>query len=530
MQEYKNLSIEEKRELKDLLLLKDIARCENNTQYFINNYLYTFNPKEEPYHYRFELFPFQHNLVNDIKKAIESGDDVFVEKCREMGATYTLLAVFLWYWRFVPGSNFLIGSRKEDYVDNRRGGTGEISNKEESLFGKLEYFLKRLPAPMLPKKFNIDKHMNYMSLVNPENGNVIGGESSNPNFSRGGRQKAILLDEFAFWDSASAVWGATADTTNCRIILTTPGIAPSKARNLRFGRDGEDIKVITLTYNLDPRKDDEWLDRQRARRSEEDFAREIMINWEGSVEGRVYPEIMDAEVGDFPYDPAWGLYFSWDFGLDGTAITVAQLNPRNGKIRIIDAYENSNKPVHFYFPLVGKPIDSMFEYKSEDLDAIESFKKYKKAIHYGDPDVSKRAYQSKDVSSTRKILSEVGVYVQTKPEANKFHNRRERTKVWLQRGIEINKGIRTDQWLENIKYSRYPQRTETSQSTSEITLPIHDYTSHTRTTLEYLCVNLEAPKEFVPEKVDPQDKIRERVFGTKNGRNARIDDVLGSMY
>lgn len=509
--------------------MKELSVCENDPQYFISNFLYTFNPKEEPYHFRFELFPFQYNLVTTMRKAIDNGEDIFVEKCREMGATYTLLALIFWYWRFVPGSNFLVGSRKEDYVDNRRGGSSDLSNKEESLFGKLEYFINRLPKELLPNGFNIEKHMNYMSLINPENGNVIGGESSNPNFSRGGRQKAILLDEFAFWENATAVWGATADTTKCRIVLTTPGIGPSKARNLRFGRDGEQIHVETLTYELDPRKDEDWLEAERSRRSEEDFAREIMINWEGSVEGRVYPEILDAEVGDFPYDPAWPIFFSWDLGLDGTSITVAQLNKRNGKIRIIDAYENVNKPIQFYLPLAGHPIDSTFTYENDDLAAINDFRNYKKAIHYGDPDVSKRSFQSKDISSTRQIMADAGIYVQTKPEANKFVNRRERTKLWLQKGIEVNDTDRCDAWLENIKYARYPQRTETSQATSEISLPIHDYTSHARTSLEYLCVNINAPKEFVPEKVDPQAKIRERVFNPGRSR-VHVDDVLGADY
>jgi hypothetical protein len=55
-----------------------------------------------------------------------------MEKSREMGATYVSLGVILWYWRFVPGSNFLLGSRKQDYVDNTAGASSELSNKEES--------------------------------------------------------------------------------------------------------------------------------------------------------------------------------------------------------------------------------------------------------------------------------------------------------------------------------------------------------------------------------------------------------------
>ncbi len=440
--------------------------------------------------------------------AIENGHDIFLEKCREMGATYTVLAVLFWFWRFVPGSNFLVGSRKEDYVDNTKGDSEELSNKEESLFGKLEYFINRMDAVARPAGFIQKKHLNYMSLMNPENGNSISGESSNPNFSRGARQKAIMLDEFAFWDNDSAVWGATADTTSCRIVLTTPGIRPSKAKRLRQGKDGEKIKVITLGHNLDPRKTDEWLEYEKGRRSAEDFAREIMINWEGSIEGRVYPEIKMAKVGKFPYDPAWGLYFSWDFGLDGTAVGAWQINPTNGKLRLVDCYQNADHPIQFFFPLVGEDMDSMYVYTDEDLDAFLDFAIFKKPVHYGDPDVAKRSYQSKDAKSTTRVLSDVGVYVQTKPESNDFATRRERTKVWLQRGIEVNETPRTTQWLECIQYARYPQRDEQSQSTGPIRLPIHDWTSHHRTALEYLCVNLEMPERLTYAPVNPQEVIR----------------------
>jgi len=500
-----------------------LLKASKDPIYFTNNFLWTFNPKKEPYHYEFHLFPFQYDLVHDIRKAIENGDDLFIEKCREMGATYTVLAVFFWFWRFIDGSNFLVGSRKEDYVDNTKGNSDDLSNKEESLFGKLEYFINHLDPIALPDRFVQNKHLNYMSLLNSENGNVISGESSNPNFSRGGRQKAIMLDEFAFWDNDSAVWGATADTTECRIVLTTPGSRPSKAKRLRFGQDGEVIKVITLNHELDPRKTEEWLQSERERRSAEDFAREIMINWEGSIEGRVYSEIRLAEFGHFPYDPAWGLYFFEDYGLDGTAIQAWQLNPLNGKLRLVDSYMSIDHPIQFFFPFFGQPIDSVYDYDDDDLEAIDAFKNFKKPIHYGDPDVAKRSYQSKNAHSTRRALTDAGVYVQTKPESNDFATRREKTKVWLQRGFEVNDTKRNAYWMEAIKNARYPQRDENSQSTGPIRLPIHDWTSHHRTALEYGCVNLEAPAQFTFKPLTAQEKIAKQL-----GKDEEyIDETLG---
>lgn len=474
--------------------------------YFIDTFCYIFNPKQKPFNIRFKLFPFQKRLVRDLVFAIRNGEDLFVEKTREMGVSYTILATFMWFWLSEPASNFLIGSRKEDYVDNRRGGT--TGNKEESLFGKLDYMLSRLPPYILPEGFDREHHFTYMSLVNPQNGNAISGESSNPNFSRGGRMKAIFLDEFAFWAEQGAVWGATADTTNCRIIATTPGIVPGKAKRLRFGKDGEKIKVISILYNEDPRKDRAWIEDQKQRRSSEDFSREVMINWETSVTGRVYPEIESAVFGEFPFLVNQQLYCSWDFGLDGTSVSFWQQNPANGKWRVVDAYEKADQPIQFFFPFFGLPIDSKFQYTDDDLKAITQLALYPRAIHFGDPDVNKRSILTG--TSTRTELEKAKVYVQSIPK-NDFYIRREKTKVYLQRGIEINQGVRTEFFLDAIKSSRYPAREESSQATTPISLPVHDWTSHSRTSMEYFFVNIDIFQDIKREAPAWANKFKNQV-------------------
>lgn len=476
---------------KEMKKLQDTFRemkkkAQDDPVYFFDTFLYTFDPKNKPYHLRFKTFPFQKRLIRDLVIHINNGEDLFIEKCREMGATYTVLGVFIWMWLWRPASNFLLGSRKEDYVDNRRGGL--TGNKEESLFGKIDYMIQRLPGFILPENWNASKYFNFMSLVNPENGNVISGESSNQNFSRGGRQTAIMLDEFAFWDNDNAAWGSTADTTKCRIILTTPGIRPCKAKNIRYGKDGEKIKVITLSYNLDPRKTPKWLKGQKERRSKEDFNREIMINWELSTAGRVYPEIDNAVIGDYPFISGAVLYISWDFGLDGTGILLWQMNEKNGKPRLIDSYFNQDRPVQFYFPLFGKPMESMFTYSDEDLEAIQEISQYPQGIHFGDPDVEKRAYQDASALSTRSVMAEAGLYIQSVP-AYSWIVRRDTTKVYLQKGIEIRKTRRNDFALECFKADRYKSREKGAEFT---TAPqrVHGVESHMATSMEYFFVNI----------------------------------------
>lgn len=490
--------------IKQAKILKLDRECADDVHLFFRTFLFTFDPKRPPHHFPFNPFPFQDDLIDEVCAAIDNGYDLFVDKTREMGATYTILGALIWYWKYKDAANFLIGSRKEDIVDNvGRVVAGEASNKEESLFGKIDYMLERIPIIAQPTGYQPLRHRSYMSLRNPELGNVIAGESSNPNFSRGGRQKAILLDEFAFWDNDDAAWGATADTTNCRIVLTTPGLRPNtKAKRLRFGKDGEHIKVISLPYHLDPRKDEKWLAEQRKRRSTDDFAREIMINWEGSTAGVVYPEAKHRQLGSYPYEPQWGLYAAWDFGLDGLALQMWQYNPNNGRMRLVDAIMNENVPIQWFFPFLACPIDSSFNYNEDQLKAIERFKIFNKAIHFGDPDVKKRSVSSKTLSSVALELADEidgpGVYVQTAPEANEFAARREKTKVMLQTGIEVNDTPGTQVWMDAMDQARYPKREPTSQATTPIVLPIHDWTSHHRTATEYLAVNFEPPTEEEP--------------------------------
>lgn len=490
----------------------DVESSAKACAYWISRFCWTFDPKREPYHFRFRLFPFQEDLVRTMVNAIMSGEDIMVDKTREMGATYTITCVFLWFWIHSPGSNFLVGSRKEAFVDATKAMKGEeLSNKEESLFGKMEYVLGRMEPVALPKGFDLSRHKTSMSLVNPENGNVISGESSNENFSRGGRQKAILLDEFAFWDNDVGAWGATADTTDCRIVLTTPGTRPSKAKKLRFGDDGETIKVVTLPYWLDPRKDQAWLDRQRARRSSEDFAREIMIDWMGSLTGVVYPEMAKHRLGTYPYDPRWPLWCSWDFGLDGTSMIWIQENPNSGRTRIVDYYENADRTIDFYFPMAGRPMvmRNADLYAVDDMRAIRELKPLSKAIHFGDPDVAKRSLISG--SRTREELSRVGIEVTTNPGANDFPTRREQSKIVLQQGIDVNDNPRTRRWISCMENARYPERSDNSQAVTAVRLPIHNWTSHGRTAFEYWCVNRRIGSGGdgkVLKKKDPLDEVR----------------------
>lgn len=66
--------------------------------------------------------------------------------------------------------------------------------------------------------------------------------------------------------------------------------------------------------------------------------------------------------------------------------------------------------------------------------------------------------------------------------------------------------MRIDKKAETVLLSMtnamYPQRKEGSQATNPILKPIHDWTSHTRTAVEYFCLWLNDWEKQVPIKQD----------------------------
>ena len=392
-----------------------------------------------------------------------------------MGATWVTLGWLVHHWLFDDAFQALIGSRKEDLVDN-----GEM----DSLFGRIAYIVGRLPAWMLPTGYNHDKHRKYMTLINPASGNAMVGESANQNFARQGRYSVIMLDEFAFWEWARAVWTGTADA-GMRVPLSTPN-GGNFFKELRFsGR----IAVYTLHWRTHPHKGDAWYKIEQGRRTPEDIAQELDISYDKSVQGRVYTEWDLVPKGEFPYVPSWPLYVSWDFGLaDNTALIWWARNPATGMWRIVDCYSATGRTIDFYAPFCsGRMLSGLpYGYSEADIAKIEAHACWPAAVHFGDP----AGKQRNQISGTSVIdeLRKHSIHVNTRPDLNTFEARHHKAKLFLRNveGVHIGECVALDDAMTN---ARFPTRNETSQSTAPVSLPIHDWTSHFRTAVEYFAVN-----------------------------------------
>jgi len=506
-------------ELSELLSESERRKAKKDCVFFVSNFLKTFDPRPDviPHDIDFVLYDFQVSTVSDIVNDIFNGGDLFIEKSRDMGVSWIVLSILLWCWLYVDGFQALVGSRKEDYVDN-----GQM----DSLFGKLDYLLRTIKdRQLLPPKLDITKHRTYMKLVNPDNGNTILGESSNKNFSRAGRYSIVFFDEFGFWPDARRSWQAAGDATKCRLAVTTPPDEPSFAKTLRFS---DKIKILTLHWRLHPKKDQSWYEYEKTRRSEEEVLHELDISWEYSSVGKPYPEIKSVSIGQYGYDATLPLYISLDVGLDAVAIGYYQPVRNSNYITLIDSYENYDKIIDWYAPMFGKPIDSQFEYTDSDIEFINRVKLWQGGIFFGDPSGKQRHVES-NVSPYEILRKQFNIIVQTNDIENDWSSRKEATKRLLSH-FRINDTPNNKWFVDCVSSARYPKRdAETSQSTAPISKPVHDWTSHNRTQLEFFAVNYnsetnDAPDSYVSQPYKAFKRSTLAISGLEAGN--MIDSIL----
>lgn len=459
-----------------------LKKCIENPIFWINNFAYTFDPRESNRNLPFILWDRQTEYILWIEKLLRDQDDGVVEKSRDTGVSYCSIAIIVYHWLFSE-FNALIGSRVADKVDKY--------GDPDSLFWKIDYILEHLPPWMLPEGFKKDRDRTYMRLSRPDNENVIVGESSNPNFGRAGRYNITLFDELAFWNDSRASWESSGSSTPTRLGVSTPPQSGTASFFYKLRQSGK-VKVFSFHYKDDPRRDEAWEQRQRERQSAEEFERERNISYAGSTEGKVYAsQFILIPRGKCKYNPMLPLYVSWDFGLDGVAIQWWQWDMSIDKWYKIDSYYNTGKGIEFYVPFITGQIltEKEFKYTAKELEMIRVHANWKGATHFGDPDVRKKSIQTADTRSTKSVLEKYGIFVNCKEWNGRTHYDMRQKAIMFMRKIGL---IDEDDefFTESMMQSSYPQRSENSQSTSPITSPIHNIYSHHRSCFEYMADNL----------------------------------------
>lgn len=216
--------------------------CSKDILFFINTFCYQFNPQNKGEEVGpFITWDFQDEAILELISAIEEGEDLRIEKSREMGATWICLLVMLWYCLFHHWKKFLLISRDEDSVDR--------VDDPDSLFWKLTFAVQWLPNFM---KMGVSKKKMGMkfALTNC----TINGEAATGKAGVGGRATAAFLDEFSQNPNAAEVWARTADTTSCRIVNFTHVGQDTMAYTLCYDEQYEGMRSILMHWSQHPEK------------------------------------------------------------------------------------------------------------------------------------------------------------------------------------------------------------------------------------------------------------------------------------
>lgn len=221
----------------------------------------------------FITWPVQDWAGGRIIECVRRGEIGLIDKSRDMGATWLVLAAFTWMWQFHKNLDFLLISRKEEYVDYR--------GSPRTLFWKIDQLVGRQPAWLRPKVYR--KHL---QIINEDCESTIEGESSTENVGQGDRRSAFMVDEASRFPNLEAAENALADTAASGIYVSTPN-GPTRFSSMRSEFPTMPKRcVIVLGYWSHPHKgagrklvkDDAtgkvywstpWFERERYKRSQD---------------------------------------------------------------------------------------------------------------------------------------------------------------------------------------------------------------------------------------------------------------------
>jgi hypothetical protein len=429
-------------------------------------------------------YPNQEWLAWELCDAYLAGATVFVEKSRDMGATWLALHFVIWLWLIEPGLTWHLGSRTEDLVDLNPGGAND-----DTLLGRCEIITNHLPDWLKPEGYDLDdKSQRQKKLwTNPANGNKLTGEAAAANFSRQTRKTGVLVDELAFWEHQREVIRGTKDTCRVRIFLTSANPDADAVKDF-MRRPG--VRVIRQGWQLHPEKTLAWYEAELADRGDEETAHELDMSWEGGAERRIYSEWDAVPQGEYGFKPGHTLIIGLDFGRsDDTAIVVCQRDPATKRVRFLACHLRAGEQIDFFLPFLGAPILSgIHDYSAQERELIERIQSWIKRAGgfqiFGDPS-GEHLTQAANTSVIG-VLAAHKVYVKTNPRIKSHDERQNRCKLLLRNAEADRVGCRLLS-ESMLNYRRPPAR----RSVGYQKRAIHNRYSHACTAVEYIACNLD---------------------------------------
>lgn len=363
------MDLNEKAE-KDEGMQKDLlAACAESPLFFVNTFCMTFhqfdvNPvtgkrfEAKHPHEPMITWPIQDDLMLSFVDCVDKGEDVLIDKARDMGASWLCVDFMDWLMLFRPNAQLLEMSRNEDYVDK--------AENMKALFQKHDYLHSWYPEWMCPPDcFLGQANRTHMHWFNPVMNTTLDGESTTKHAARGDRRLVALLDEFGAVQNGAAMRGASRDAALVRIVNSTsvPGSEYNKWRS------DKTIKVFVMPYWEHPEKGagryvnqtksgkyeirSPWFDAELPVRGMKYMSTEVLR--EDTEPGLSFFTIENIEnhaaLYARPPKTRWDIKFRTFLGYEETAYAV-----RNRQMVNIVSRETSDGPLKLWCDLVeGRP-------------------------------------------------------------------------------------------------------------------------------------------------------------------------------
>lgn len=205
--------------------------CSEDPLFYINTCIWTFSPHDDDECSTIPLitYDYQDRLVLKIIDHAYRKKPLNVKKARDMGISWTVLAVGRWLCKFRRGYTMGVMSRKKDLVDQ--------NGSMDALMPKLDFMYEH-DMPFFKER----RTRNDMIYHDLESDGKIRGETANPDAFRAGRQRLVLWDEAAVTPDAFSIAAGMAAAAACMVRVYTPQGSGSEPASLeRAGVDTEQL-------------------------------------------------------------------------------------------------------------------------------------------------------------------------------------------------------------------------------------------------------------------------------------------------
>lgn len=315
--------------------------------------------------------------------------NVHEEKSRQMGVTWDLAYAVWWLLTYHDTWGLVVHLKLEEIDD------GGSKSTVDSFFGKVRLIQEARRPPegdgrepgdfYLPRRFAapLSWRMNPSQIKNLSNSTFVTGEGATPNPGRGGRFPWCILDEAAFIPWGESVHAAVSraipegrfynstpfgeDNMYARIRNTRPrgytflrhhwSQHPTYGLGKHIAGEHPDACLLCqgnveglawdpanpVAHRYPGQLTSPWYDDAVEELTDEQVAGELDIDYAKSLSARVYPEFTE-EVHvvkeGILFDPNLPLSFSFDYGMDSTAVGIFQESPY--EMRMIGEFEQGD--------------------------------------------------------------------------------------------------------------------------------------------------------------------------------------------